>query len=108
MKALRYVGDPALPCARVGSMPGAWGGRRQIGFLMEGNIDVLVCGEVNEWETNEYVRDSQHTAKPVGLIVTGHQSSEEDGMRLLADWLAGQYPGLTITHVPAGDPFTHV
>ncbi len=105
--AMRYVGDPGLPCARVGSLPGAWGGRKQIGFLMEGNIDVLVCGEVNEWETNEYVRDSRHTDQPVGLIVTGHQSSEEDGMRLIADWLKTQYPHTPITHIPAGDPFTH-
>lgn len=108
VKAMRYVGDPGLPCARVGSMPGAWGGRKQIGFLMEGNIDVLVCGEVNEWETNEYVRDSQHTDKPVGLIVTGHQPSEEDGMQLHAEWLKTQYPAIPVTHLPAGDPFVHV
>ncbi|MEZ6192374.1 MAG: Nif3-like dinuclear metal center hexameric protein [Phycisphaerales bacterium] len=108
VKAMRYVGDPALPCARVGSMPGAWGGSRQIGFLTEGNIDVLVCGEVYEWETNEYVRDSQHTDKPVGLIVTGHQPSEEGGMQLLADWLKTQYPAIPVTHLPAGDPFAYV
>lgn len=107
-KAIRYVGDPGLPCARVGSLPGAWGGKKQIGFLMEGNIDVLVCGEVNEWETNEYVRDSQHTDKPLGLIVTGHQPSEEDGMQQIADWLKTQYPQTPVAHLPAGDPFTHV
>lgn len=106
--ALNYVGDPALPCKNIGILPGAWGGKPQIGFLAEGNIDVLICGEVAEWETNIYAKDSQHTSKPVGLIVTGHQASEEDGMKLLAGWLTKQYPELLITHLPAGDTFRHV
>jgi putative NIF3 family GTP cyclohydrolase 1 type 2 len=108
MKAMRYVGDPDVSCKTVGLLPGAWGGKPQIGFLAEGNIDVLICGEVNEWETNEYVRDSQHTARPLGLIVTGHQCSEEDGMKPLADWLADELPHIQTRHIPAGDPFTHI
>jgi putative NIF3 family GTP cyclohydrolase 1 type 2 len=108
VKALRYVGAPNLPCKTVGLLPGAWGGKPQIGFLAEGNIDALICGEVNEWETNEYVRDSQHTDKPLGLIVTGHQCSEEDGLKPLADWLDEQLPHVRARHLPAGDPFTHV
>ena len=106
--ALRYVGHPDMPCTNIGLLPGAPGGAMQIGLLSEGNIDVIICGEVNEWETNEYVRDSQHTDKPLGLIVTGHQSSEEDGMKTLADWLAKQYPDIPVQHLPAGDPFTHI
>lgn len=106
--ALNYVGDPALPCKTIGMLPGAWGGKPQIGFLAEGKIDVLICGEVAEWETNIYVKDSQHTHKPVGLVVTGHQASEEDGMKLLADWLTTQYPDIPIEHLPTGDTFTHV
>jgi putative NIF3 family GTP cyclohydrolase 1 type 2 len=108
MKAMCYVGDPDMPCKTVGLLPGAWGGKPQIGFLAEGNIDVLICGEVNEWETNEYVRDSQHTDRPLGLIVTGHQCSEEDGMKPLADWLASELPHIQTHHIPAGDPFTHI
>jgi putative NIF3 family GTP cyclohydrolase 1 type 2 len=108
MRAMRYVGHPNLPCKNVGLLPGAWGGKPQIQFLAEGNIDVLICGEVNEWETNEYVRDSQHTGRPLGLVVTGHQPSEEDGMKTLADWLVGQLPHIQTRHIPAGDPFTHI
>jgi len=108
MKAMNYVGAPDLSCKVVGILPGAWGGMKQIPFLSEGNIDVLICGEVAEWETNEYVRDSQHTDKPLGLIVTGHQCSEEDGMASLAEWLTTQLPGIPVDHVPAGDPFTHI
>jgi putative NIF3 family GTP cyclohydrolase 1 type 2 len=105
LKALRYVGAPDLPCKTVGLLPGAWGGKPQIGFLAEGNIDVLICGEVNEWETNEYVRDSQRTDRPLGLIITGHQRSEEDGMRTLAAWLNKQYPRIPVGHRFADDPF---
>jgi hypothetical protein len=44
----------------------------------------------------------------LGLIVTGHQPSEEDGMKTLADWLVGQLPHIQTRHIPAGDPFTHI
>ncbi len=108
LKAIRHVGDADMPCKTVGLLPGAWGGKPQIGFLAEGNLDVLICGEVNEWETNEYVRDSQHTNRPLGLIVTGHQGSEEDGMRTLATWLNEQYPHIPTRHRFADDPFTHL
>lgn len=108
MKAMNFVGDSDMPCKAVGLLPGAWGGKHQIGFLSEGKIDVLICGEVAEWETNEYVRDSQHTDRPLGLIVTGHQCSEEDGMRTLAEWLSAELPDVPVHHVSAGDPFTYI
>ena len=108
MASMRYVGDPEMPCQSVGILPGAWGGKTQIELLGEGKADVLICGEVNEWETNEYVRDSQQTLRPHGLIVTGHVCSEEDGMRGLGRWLSGQLPHIPTHHVPAGDPFAYL
>lgn len=107
VQAMNYVGQPDMACTHVGVLPGAHGGARQIGLLSEGHIEVIICGEVAEWETNEYVRDSQYTDKPVGLIVTGHQASEEDGMKILADQLKTQLPNIPTHHLPAGDSFTH-
>jgi hypothetical protein len=42
------------------------------------------------------------------LIVTGHANSEEPGMRWLVDWLRPKFPGVSIQHVPVGDPFLFV
>ena len=71
-------------------------------------MDALVCGEINEWETCEYVRDAERAGIAKGLIVVGHAASEEGGMAYLAEWLRERAPGIPITHVPAGDPLRTV
>ena len=66
--------------------------------------DVLVCGEASEWQVYEYIRDANGLGMHKGLIVLGHERSEEPGMAYLAGWLKERLPGLPIQHIPAGDP----
>ena len=105
---VREVGDVAMPCRRVGLMVGAAGGTWQIGFMSGQAMDVLVAGEIHEWETCEYVRDAIAQGRKLALIVVGHANSEEPGMAYLVDWLRERFPDVPITHVPVGDPFTFV
>ncbi len=105
---LRVVGDLAMPCRRVGLMVGAAGGTWQIGFLGGQSMDVLVTGEIHEWETCEYVRDAIAQGRKLALIVVGHANSEEPGMAYLVEWLRERVPGVPVTHVPVGDPFTFI
>ena len=51
------------------------------------NVDVIVAGEVREWETVEYVRDKVFAGEKKGLILVGRVVSEEPGMAICADWL---------------------
>lgn len=102
---VRVAGDPNMLCSRIGLLPGAVGGRRQIETLMRDGADVIVCGESPEWETCEYVRDATET--PRGLIVLGHANSEEAGMAYGTEWLRDLLP-IPVYHIPAGDPFTCV
>ncbi len=61
IERLKYIGDPEQPCRKVVFMPGASGGRAQIGAILQKyQPDVFVCGELNEWETSEYVRDAHY------------------------------------------------
>ncbi|MDQ5850744.1 MAG: Nif3-like dinuclear metal center hexameric protein [Chloroflexota bacterium] len=101
---VRVTGPDDLVCRRVGLLVGAPGGRMQMAALQRDDVDAIICGEINEWETSEYVRDAAFFGRPKGLIVVGHASSEEDGMAYLARWLRPHLPGVPITHVPAGDP----
>lgn len=105
---VRVMGTPDLPCRRVGLLLGAMGGRTHIEFLGAQNVDLLVCGEVQEWETTEYVRDANFFGRPLGLAVLGHANSEEPGMAWLVDWLQPQLPNVPVYHVPTGDPFRFV
>lgn len=105
---VRFVGQPGMPCRRVGLNLGAAGGEAQIRSLRRTDVDALVVGELHEWETSEYVRDSGAAGWPKALIVLGHAASEEAGMRELAEWLRPRFPVLSVTHVPTGDAFTYV
>jgi putative NIF3 family GTP cyclohydrolase 1 type 2 len=106
IQTVRVMGDPAQECKRILLLPGAPGGRRQIDALRQVKPDVLIGGELSEWETSEYMRDLQSIGIKRSLIVLGHAVSEEPGMQWLVPWLQPKVPGLTITHVPARNPFT--
>jgi len=107
IEKLKYIGDLSQPCSRIVLAPGASGGRQQIGLIQKYQPDVLICGELNEWETSEYIRDLRYSKK-ISLIVLGHANSEEGGMRWLAEWVAEAVPEIPVTHLPAGDPFIFV
>jgi putative NIF3 family GTP cyclohydrolase 1 type 2 len=106
IKNLRFIGDPAQPCQRVLLMPGASGGRSQIQAFQNAQPDVLICGEVAEWETSEYIRDALAMGEKRSLIVLGHAQSEEPGMQWLVSWLQPKIPGVKVSHVASNNPFT--
>ena len=100
---LRYIGDLSQTCSKVLVMPGASGGRSQIQAMSKEQPDVLICGEIAEWETAEYVRDARAKGQQLSLIVLGHIASEEPGSAYMARWLQKKFPGMPVTHVPAGN-----
>ena len=98
--SVRLLGQPGMICRRVVLAVGAPGARMHIDALGRMDVDVAVCGEINEWDTNEYVSDAMRLGKHKALIVTGHAASEEAGMLYLAEWLRERIPGVPITHIP--------
>lgn len=99
---VRYVGELNQICGNVLLMPGAAGGRNQIMGIERYKPDVLVCGEISEWETAEYVRDAIAEGKVLGLIVLGHIASEEAGSEFMMNWLRQHLTGVKVTHIPSG------
>jgi putative NIF3 family GTP cyclohydrolase 1 type 2 len=108
IKTLRIVGNLEMECQKIGVLVGAWGGSNQIPFMRKTNLDILICGEIAEWETSEYVRDAVNQGRKQALIITGHANSEEPGMEYLVSWLEQRFPGLPVHHIPVGDPFVFV
>ncbi|MGN6492646.1 MAG: Nif3-like dinuclear metal center hexameric protein [Agriterribacter sp.] len=102
---VKAIGELSWNCRRIVLLPGAWGGRRQIEALQNEKPDLLMVGELQEWETSEYIRDAQYKGERVALLVMGHAVSEEPGMQWLVQWLQPQFPGLKITHIASGSPF---
>lgn len=101
------VGNPDMSCAKIGLLPGAWGRGAQIDLLQK-DIDLLVVGEVSEWETSEYVRDAAAAGMNKGLIILGHAQSEEPGMFYLVEWLKQYLPQIKTVHIPSKDAFIPV
>ncbi|WP_461453510.1 Nif3-like dinuclear metal center hexameric protein [Mucilaginibacter sp.] len=100
---VRYIGDLTQPCKNVLLMPGAAGGMSQINAIEKHKPDVLVCGEISEWETAEYVRDARAEGQKIALVVTGHIPSEEAGSVFMAEWLEQRLNHIKITHVDCGN-----
>jgi putative NIF3 family GTP cyclohydrolase 1 type 2 len=103
---LRVIGDLQQKCARLTIIPGAGGGKMQMTAAVADNPDVLIVGELSEWETAEFIRDANLQGKKMALIVLGHSVSEEPGMEYFVQWLQPKLPGIKITHITSGDPFT--
>ena len=80
--------------------------RKQIGWIQQYQPDVFVCGELNEWETSEYIRDALYQGKKISLVVLGHAVSEEPGLEWLVPVLHEKVPGIPVTHIPSGDAFS--
>ena len=108
IKTLRMIGDPDMICQTAGILVGAGGGRNHMEFWRQTEVDVLIVGEIDEWETSEYTRDAVIQGHNRGLIITGHANSEEPGMEWLVEWLRPMFPEVPIYHVPVGDPFVFV
>ena len=103
---VKIIGDKSQMCSRVVLFPGSAGGTRQIEALRKEKPDIFICGELNEWETSEYVRDLRYMGLKTCLIVLGHIVSEEPGLEWLVKWLQPQVPAIKVTHIPSKDAFT--
>ena len=105
IRVVRIVGDPNLRITKVNLMPGAAGAARQIRTLESPNVELLVIGEVPEWETIEYVADASAEGKRKALILLGHISSEQAGMEECALWLQTFIKDVPVSFVPSREFF---
>lgn len=103
--AFYVIGDPDLELSKVRLAPGAPGSNYQITLLEKEDVDVLIAGEVPQWETYEYMRDAVDQGRKKAIIFLGHINSEEAGMEYCADWLKGFIKDIPIHFVESGPSF---
>lgn len=102
---MRVVGNPNAVFSKVGMMLGAAGSNAHFWLLKNPNVDLLIVGESNEWETVPYIQDAISLGQNKALLVMGHADSEEAGMIECADWLKKFYPQMNIRFTEAGNPY---
>jgi putative NIF3 family GTP cyclohydrolase 1 type 2 len=100
---MRVVGDPQLRLRKVALLPGSTPIQASLEALP--GADVIIAGEVREWESVEYVRDTVALGGKKALILVGRIVSENPGMQVCAQWLKTIVPEVASTWVPVGDPY---
>ncbi len=104
---VRIIGDPSMKIEnKVAFAAGAPGYMMHVNLLEKKDVDVLVGGEVPEWESIPYVRDATSLGMKKAMILIGHVNSEEAGMDYCAEWLGGFIKDIPIIFIKAGDSFS--
>ena len=104
-RVVRVVGDPDLTVTKLAYTPGAPGEARQVTLLERDDVEVLVGGEIPEWETIAYALDAAQQGRHKAMILVGHYTSEEPGMEDCAIWLKTVFPGMRVDFIAAGEPY---
>ena len=82
---MRIVGDPQLRVRKVALLPGSTPIEASLEVLP--GVDAIIAGEVREWESVEYVRDTVALGGKKALTLVGRIVSEGPGMQVCAQWL---------------------
>jgi len=107
ISGVRVAGLPHSSVSRLALSPGCPYWKDHLEMLSSPGADAILCGEIREWETCEYVRDMELAGRVQSLVVAGHRNTEEPGMELMASRLSSLFD-VQVSFIPAGDPFWHV
>jgi putative NIF3 family GTP cyclohydrolase 1 type 2 len=105
INVMRVVGDRDMKVTKIALIPGAAGTDTQVKALERGDVEVVIIGEVPEWETVEYVDDAHAAGMRKGLIMLTHIPSEQAGMEECTTWLKGFVTEVPVEFVAAKQPF---
>ena len=113
MEVIQIVGNPDMMVERVGVLVG--GGSLGLGveempmqLMAESNLDLIICGDITEWTLPAYVRDASQMGMNKGILVLGHERSEEPGMKHLVSWLGSICGDTQVVFIDSGEPFLYL
>ena len=98
---LRAVGDRKARVRRVMLFPGVMTPATMWQRYTE--ADLIVTGEVREWENTHYAADLFTAGEKHGLVTIGRVASEDPGMRACAAWLKTVVKEVPARWIAAGD-----
>jgi putative NIF3 family GTP cyclohydrolase 1 type 2 len=100
---LRAVGDRKAIVRRVMLHPGV--AATNAFWTRYTDADLIVAGEVREWENTHFFADLLTAGEKHGLVTVGRVVSEDPGMRACAAWLKTTVPEVPARWIAAGDPY---
>lgn len=113
MDVIQIIGDPEMAVRRIGVLVG--GGSLGLGteempmiLMRQMNLDLVICGDITEWTLPAYIRDAMQLGFNKGMLVLGHERSEEPGMKYLGEWLEPALDGTKVVFIDAKEPFEYL
>lgn len=103
--AFYVIGNPEMKLTNVRYAAGAPGSAMHISLLEDKNVDVVVAGEAQQWETYEYMRDAVDQGRKKAIIFLGHINSEEAGMDYCSSWLKTFIKSIPVYFVESASSF---
>ena len=103
--SFQVIGKPDLMVSGIAFDCGAPGSMAHIKDLQDPDIDVVIAGESQQWETYEYARDAVSQGRNKAVIFIGHINSEEAGMEYCAKWLKGFVKDIPVAFVESGSSY---
>lgn len=113
MDVVQIVGNPDMKAKKVSVLVGGGSlglGREEAPMIqmLQENVDVVICGDITEWTLSAYVRDAAMLGMNKGMLVLGHERSEEWGMKYLTGWVERITGGIPTVFLDAGEPFAYL
>ena len=100
---MRIIGNPRTRLQTIAVLPGTVPIQAALTHLPQ--VDAIIAGEIREWESSEYVRDTITAGRDKALVLVGRSVSEDPGMKVCAQWLGTFVPEAPARWLPAGDPY---
>jgi putative NIF3 family GTP cyclohydrolase 1 type 2 len=100
---LRVVGDRNAVIRQVLLVPGSMTPAAM--WQRYSEVDLIVAGEVREWENTFYAADIFSAGEKRALETTGRVVSEEPGMRACAEWVKTIVKDVPAKWIGVGDPY---
>lgn len=113
MEVIQIVGDPDMSVERLTVLVG--GGSLGLGveenpmiMMQKNDLDLAVCGDITEWTLSAYINDAAALGLNKGMLVLGHERTEEWGMKHLGAWLKDITGDIAVHFVDAKEPFQYL
>lgn len=76
--------------------------------MQKNDLDLAVCGDITEWTLSAYINDAAALGLNKGMLVLGHERTEEWGMKHLGAWLKDITGDIAVHFVDAKEPFQYL
>ena len=103
--AFYVIGKPDMKVSNIRLAEGAPGSARHIKLIEDNNVDVVLAGEAQQWETYEYMRDAVDQGQKKAIVFLGHINSEEAGMNFCCTWLKSFIHDVPVYFIESGPSF---